>query len=66
MDSILREVGCSNGTGYLFYLSMIQVTCESLEQHTSLPYFDLQVSFRGNFTPIEVNEQALSDTVVGE
>lgn len=43
---------------------MIQVTCKSFEQHTSLPYFDLQVSFRGNFPPIEVNEQALSDTVV--
>ena len=47
-------------------LSMIQVICESFEQHTSLPYFDLQVSFRGNFPPIEANEQALSDTVVGE
>ena len=52
--------------GTFFYLSMLQGTCESIEQHTSLPYFDLQVSFRGNFPPIEANEQALSDTVVGE
>ena len=50
----------------LFSLSMLQVICESFEQHTSLPYFDLQVSFRGNFPPVEANEQALSDTIVGE
>ena len=66
VDSISREVGCSNGKGCLFYLSMKQVTSDFFEQPTSLPYFNLQVSFGGNLPPVQSNEGALSATLVGE
>ena len=52
--------------GAFFYLSMKQATCDSFEQHTSLPYFNLQVSFRGSLPPLQSNEGALSATLVGE
>ena len=66
VDSILREVSYSNGEGCLFYLLIKQVTCYSFGQHTSLPYFNLQISFRGNLPPLQSNEGALSATLVGE
>ena len=66
VDSILREVGCSIGKGCLFYQLMKQVTCDSFGQHTSLPYFNLQVSFRGNVPLVQPNEGPLSATLVGE
>ena len=48
--------------GTMFILIMI-FTQNSFEHHTSLPLFDLQVSFRGNF-PAENDN--LSVTLVGK
>ena len=46
--------------------SLKQVICDSFEQHTSLPYLDLQVSFKGHFPQGELQDVTLSATLVGK
>lgn len=46
--------------------SLKQVIRDSFEQHTSLPYLDLQVSFRGNFPQGELQDVTLSATLLGK